>query len=64
MVALGDLACRFLFQELSWASGDGVDSTDRGSYYPCFLSPATGLQVCNYRGPASLVWELGWLHKH
>lgn len=43
MVALGDLACRFLFQELSWASGDGVDSTDRWSCYPCFLSSATGL---------------------
>lgn len=64
MVVLGDLASCFLFWELSWASRESLDSTGRWSYYPCFLSPATGLQACNYRGPASLVLELGWLYKH
>lgn len=41
-----------------------LDSTGRWSSYPCFLSPVTGLQACHYPVLASLVLELGWLHKH
>lgn len=61
---LGDLASCVLFQELSWASRENLDSTGRWSYYPCFSLPSDRLPACNYRVSASLVLELGWLDKH
>lgn len=61
MVVLGDLAGCFLFQDLSWDSRERLDFTGRWSYYPCFLSPVTGQQACNYTVQASFVWELGWM---
>lgn len=57
MVVLGDLASCFLFWELSWASRESLDSTGRWSYYPCFLSPATGLQACITEDQHPLFWS-------
>lgn len=64
MVVLGDLACCFLFQDfLGLLARDWIPQAD-GAIIRVFFSPVTDLQVCNYRGPASLVLELEWLYKY
>lgn len=63
MVVLGDLGLLLPFPELlRLLERDWIPQAD-GAIIRVFFSPATGLQVCNYRVPASFVLELDWLYK-